>query len=302
MQLATVGRGSTCQGVYSRCLAEEDMQQLASHGCLFGTPSEAEEQEGALVAIKVIKLQRAGVSTVNQLIQASVLNEISMLQYLHSHVRSSHVVRGIAFLKRDGFTEIITELLPNAQPLSSFNKPMLRWVLRRAREVLHGLAALHAAGVVHADVKPANIICAEVTGDHHAVLVDMGSAVLVSERRPAITTPEYMAPEQALALEAAVTPAVDIWGLCCTVGRVLTGREPHEVPGVRMPADGMDEHVRSRLQDASTAPFDDSVTKEACVQRLLTAGWQRDPKQRPSAEEMLVMLERCMTQLWGSNV
>ena len=73
--------------------------------------------------------------------------------------------------------------------------------LRLTRQLLAGLAAAHDAGLVHADVKPANAIVVERGGGaaERVVLVDFGLARLRAADHPAESaggTPAYMAPEQ----------------------------------------------------------------------------------------------------------
>ncbi|MEO8702558.1 MAG: sigma 54-interacting transcriptional regulator [Kofleriaceae bacterium] len=81
------------------------------------------------------------------------------------------------------------------------------------------LAAIHAAGLVHADVAPQNIL---VETDR-AVLVDLGLATGLGARG----TPAYMAPE---ALGGHVEPRSDLYGLGASVVRIVTGRPPFEAP------------------------------------------------------------------------
>jgi predicted ATPase/tRNA A-37 threonylcarbamoyl transferase component Bud32 len=111
-----------------------------------------------------------------------------------------------------------------------------------ASQVLSGLAAAHAAGIVHRDVKPGNVFLTEVAGVKDIVkLLDFGVAKLVGdpgsdERDPhltdesaAIGTPVYMAPEQARG--GAISPETDIYAVGVLLYIALTGREPFYARG-----------------------------------------------------------------------
>jgi hypothetical protein len=89
------------------------------------------------------------------------------------------------------------------------------------------LAALHAAGCVHRDVKPTNVL---VTAEGRPVLLDFGLATTDSAQSTLVGagTPEYMAPEQVL--EANVGPPADWYAFGTILFELLTGRLPFEGP------------------------------------------------------------------------
>jgi serine/threonine-protein kinase len=101
--------------------------------------------------------------------------------------------------------------------------------IRIARDVGAALDYAHRQGVVHRDVKPANILFT----DGHAVLADFGIARAIStadvdavtEAGQVLGTPEYMSPEQA-AGEQELRQASDIYSLACVVYEMLAGGPP----------------------------------------------------------------------------
>ncbi|CAM0910561.1 unnamed protein product [Alopecurus aequalis] len=95
----------------------------------------------------------------------------------------------------------------------------------RARDILSGLAHVHAAGVAHCDVKGRNVL---IGYDGRAMIADFGCARrmvgIAGERVMGGGTPMFMAPEAARGEEQG--PAADIWALGCTVIEMATGAAP----------------------------------------------------------------------------
>jgi serine/threonine protein kinase len=95
-------------------------------------------------------------------------------------------------------------------------------------QVAEGLAVAHRAGIVHRDVKPANLI---VTPDGRIKITDFGiararGAASITDTGTILGTPHYVAPEVAEGREA--TPASDIYSLGVVLYEALTGTKPFE--------------------------------------------------------------------------
>jgi tRNA A-37 threonylcarbamoyl transferase component Bud32 len=97
--------------------------------------------------------------------------------------------------------------------------------------LLSALATAHAAGVLHRDVKPANVL---VTPEGHAVLTDFGIATFEEDPVPAhggmvVGTPGFTAPERVRG--HAATPGSDLWSLGATLYTAVEGRGPFDRAG-----------------------------------------------------------------------
>lgn len=108
-----------------------------------------------------------------------------------------------------------------------------RYVAELLRQLLRALDAVHGAGVIHRDVKPANLLLA-ATGVHrpHLMLTDFGIAVPVDSPRMTTTsvvlgTRGYLAPEQMAGADPA--PGFDLYAAGIVAFQLLTGHRPDEV-------------------------------------------------------------------------
>lgn len=95
-------------------------------------------------------------------------------------------------------------------------------------QTAHGLSAIHAANLVHRDIKPGNLI---VTPEGTVKITDFGiakaaAAVPLTRTGMVVGTAQYVSPEQAQG--KSVTPATDIYSLGCVAYEMVSGRRPFQ--------------------------------------------------------------------------
>jgi len=153
-------------------------------------------------------------------------------------------------------------------------------VAQIGEDLANALEAVHAAGIIHRDVKPSNVLLAPpatASGRWTAKLADFGIACTAetSKVRTGVVlgTAAYMAPEQLRDLP--LTPAADIYALGLVLLEVLTGRHGYPI-GTSI------ESARVRLTEPPEIP--DSVTPG--WRRLILWMTRTDPEERPSAAEV----------------
>ncbi|GAA4038674.1 serine/threonine-protein kinase [Nonomuraea soli] len=158
-------------------------------------------------------------------------------------------------------------------------------VARIGLQVLQALQAAHAAGIVHRDVKPANIL---LDADEYVMLTDFG---LAASAEPAghldegltreglvVGTPAYIAPERARGQVPA--PPSDLWSLGVTLYRAVEGRCPF--------GQGSVIATLSAVLTAAPAPFNLAGPLAPLIAGLLA----KDPCERTSVEDALTQLQR----------
>ncbi|MGI5327812.1 serine/threonine-protein kinase [Actinomadura nitritigenes] len=149
---------------------------------------------------------------------------------------------------------------------------------------LRGLAAAHAAGVVHRDYKPANVV---VRADGLSKLIDFGIAVWTGEGDRS-GTPAYMAPEQWRGEPSA--PATDVYAATCVFYECVTGERPYRA----------DDRVALMGQHAN-APVPAERVPEP-LRALVLQGMAKDAAYRPpSAAHFAGELDRIAVQAYGPD-
>jgi eukaryotic-like serine/threonine-protein kinase len=135
-------------------------------------------------------------------------------------------------------------------------------------EIAVGLAHAHGKGVVHCDLKPANILLDQ---DHRPRLADFGQSRLSHEQKPALGTLFYMAPEQA-DLQAVPDVRWDVYALGAILYTLLVGVPPHRNDDTvgRIDAAGDLEERLTRYRHAiRAAPLPNEHRKVAGMDRAL---------------------------------
>lgn len=147
------------------------------------------------------------------------------------------------------------------------------------RALAGGLEHLHAAGVIHRDVAPGNVI---LTGDG-AVLIDYGHAApaegALFASAGVVGTPGYVAPEEVLEGPVMVTRAVDVYGLGAVGYALLTG-----VP----PARGRDVlDVLAGAARPATPPSSMGARLSGAFETVLLGALAPEPTERPDAATLV---------------
>jgi hypothetical protein len=238
---------------------------------------------GARVAVKVLKPELVSDTEV----VARFFRERSILTSIH-HPN----VAGVLDLVVEGDTLGIVMELVDGQDLRRYLRR--RGTLPPAEAVhlvcqlLHGLAAVHAAGIVHRDVKPENVL---LSGQGDLKLTDFGVSRLsygasLTKMTSLIGTPEYMAPE--LAEHDRATPAADLYSTGIVLYEMLAGRTPF--------AGGHPIAVLRRQMEQRPAPIA-GVPAElwAQIDSLLA----KDPRSRPGSAAALNRLAPLQAMLAG---
>lgn len=227
-----------------------------------------DERLGRVVAVKLLGHEREGSELVREARAAARLS--------NPHVGTVYDVGETG----DGSAYLVMEFIEGPSLAQRLREGVLSWrpALELCAEVADGLAATHAAGLVHRDVKPANVMLCP-TG---AKLVDFGISAEIGE--PAdeapdgcvVGTPAYVSPERLAGSPA--LPAADVYALGLLLYRALTGWLPWDV-------DSRSAVLRAHLlsEPAPLPPIPGLPIEVAddCIRCLA-----KDPAHRPSAVEL----------------
>ncbi|CAG8540816.1 12466_t:CDS:2 [Dentiscutata erythropus] len=243
----------------------------------FGSVYKALNMEtGEAVAIKQVKISDLQKSELT-----FIMSEIELLKNLNH----PNIVKYKGYVKADDYLNIILEFCENGSLLNvckKFGKFPENLVAIYISQVLEGLLYLHDQGVIHRDIKGANIL---TTKEGLVKLADFGVATKTANISDfsVVGSPYWMAPE-IIELSGATTSS-DIWSVGCVVIELLEGKPPyHNLEP--MPA-------LFRIVEDEHPPLPESASP--AVKDFLMQCFQKDSNLRVSARKLL-------KHSWISNV
>ncbi|KAK9453793.1 kinase-like domain-containing protein [Dipodascopsis uninucleata] len=223
-------------------------------------------QTGETVAAKQISLDNLSKAEIKK-----IMLEIDLLRNLDH----PNIVRYHGFVKTDSSLYIILEYCENGS-LTAISKNFGQFpehlVAIYIAQVLQGLIYLHDQGVIHRDIKGANIL---TTKEGVVKLADFGVATRAPEDSQVVGTPNWMAPE--IILLNGATSSSDIWSVGCTIIELITGKPPYH--------DLEQMQALYRIVNDEFPPFPDSISTE--LRDFLVKCFNKDPLERNSATDLL---------------
>lgn len=244
-------------------------------------------ENGDFVAIKQVSLENIAQEDLNIIMQ-----EIDLLKNLNH----KNIVKYLGSLKTKTHLHIILEYVENGS-LANIIKPNKfgpfpeSLVAVYIAQVLEGLVYLHEQGVIHRDIKGANIL---TTKEGLVKLADFGVATKLTEAdvntHSVVGTPYWMAPE--VIEMSGVCAASDIWSVGCTVIELLTCVPPY-YDLQPMPA-------LFRIVQDERPPIPDSLSPD--ITDFLRQCFKKDARQRPDAKTLLShpWIQNCRRALQSS--
>eukprot|EP00250_Pteridium_aquilinum_P022298 c25342_g1_i2 orf=635-4657(+) len=229
-------------------------------------------ENGDFVAIKQVSLENIFAEDL-----ASIMQEIDLLKNLNH----KNIVKYLDSFKTKSHLHIILEYVENGS-LASIIKPNKFGAFPESlvavyiSQVLEGLVYLHEQGVIHRDIKGANIL---TTKEGLVKLADFGVATKLTEADvntdSVVGTPYWMAPE--VIVMSGVSAASDIWSMGCTVIELLTCVPPYY--------DLQPMTALYRIVEEECPPIPEHVSP--LLTDFLHQCFRKDAKLRPDAKTLL---------------
>lgn len=238
--------------------------------------------------------------------QGSLVNEKALARFqreakLSARLNHPNIVKTHGFgVSRDGQPYLVQEYVQGVALTDELQdgKPMKFGRFRQIfLPLLSALEHAHAAGVVHRDIKPDNILLDRSSSTEAVKLLDFGLAILFEESAgavgrmtqtaAAVGSASYMSPEQCLGKP--VDGRADIYSLCCVMYESLCGKTPFQGNSA---LEIMDKHATAPLP--TTVEFTRQVAMPESLSRLILSGLSKSPEKRPDAREFSRRLKKIL--------
>ncbi|MBC7250256.1 MAG: protein kinase [Anaerolineae bacterium] len=209
-----------------------------------------------------------------------------------ARLRHPNILTVFDFGEERGLAYLVTEYIAEGSLVKRLEQPM-DWpkAVGIAISVARALAYAHAQGIIHRDVKPANILmpCPDwpLLGDFGLVKLAHATRQLTLPGTSVIGTPAYSSPEQAQDLT--IDHRTDIYSLGVVLFEMVTGRRPFEAVN---PVEVLIHHVRTPPPPPRTLNPDIPHVLDALILRTLT----KSPDDRPqNMTEFIAGLQEVQT-------
>ena len=206
-----------------------------------------------------------------------------------------NIVNILDFGEHEGMPYLVMEFLPGGTLKQKMGQA-IPWqsAIHTLLPVAHGLAYAHQHGVIHRDVKPANILLSEadmpvLTDFGIAKLLEAGDGHTLTGSGVGIGTPEYMAPEQGIGASK-IDERADIYSLGIVLYEMVTGRKPYI-------ADTPMAVVLKQMTDPLPRPTEFAPDLPEGVERILLKALAKEPENRyADMNAMIAVMESVLAE------